>query len=312
MAFSRARDLIVSAQVSLAGLTIDRLTEEQVVAHVLDQLQAGSGGWVGTVNIDSYRAARRDAELARLLGEASLLVPDGMPLLWAAWLRGTALVERVTGASLILSLSEAAARRGRSIYLLGGGPGVAERASVALCQSYPGLNVVGSDAPPIGFDATTRGIDAVSEKIVAARPDIVYVGLGFPKQERLITHLAPTLGGSWFVGCGAAIPFAAGVVPRAPRWMQQAGLEWLFRLAGEPRRLCRRYLIDDLPFAVMLLASCAAERLTRRGDGDRLSEVAYGNLEGQSEQLDLISVVRTADPASRVGVDAGPPGGGAV
>jgi N-acetylglucosaminyldiphosphoundecaprenol N-acetyl-beta-D-mannosaminyltransferase len=312
MAFARARDLIVSAQVSLAGLTIDRLTEEQVVAHVLDQLQAGNGGWVGTLNIDICRAARRDAELARLLREASLLVPDGMPVLWAAWLRGTALVERVTGASLILSLTEAAAQRGRSIYLLGGEPGVAERATVALCHSYPGLNVVGTDAPPIGFDATARGIEAVCEKLVAASPDIVYVGLGFPKQERLITQLAPALRGAWFVGCGAAIPFAAGVVPRAPRWMQQSGLEWLFRLAGEPRRLCRRYLIDDLPFAFTLLASCAAERLTRRREGDRMSELAYGNREGQSEQLDLIGMVRTADPVSRVGADAGPPRGGTV
>jgi hypothetical protein len=170
------------------------------------------------------------------------------------------------------------------------------------------LNVGGSYAPPIGFDATAGGIDAVCEKLVSARPDIVYVGLGFPKQERLITRLAPALGGSWFVGCGAAIPFAAGVVPRAPGWMQQAGLEWLFRLAGEPRRLCRRYLIDDLPFAVMLLASCAAERLTRRGERDRVSEPAYGNLELQSEQLDLIGVVRSADPTSRVGADAGLPG----
>ena len=98
-------------------------------------------------------------------------------------------------------------------------------------------------------------------KLEAAAPDIVFVGLGFPKQEKLITALAPALPRSWFVACGAAIPFAAEALPRAPVWMQHSGLEWAFRLLSEPRRLARRYLIDDLPFAARLLASCALQRL---------------------------------------------------
>jgi N-acetylglucosaminyldiphosphoundecaprenol N-acetyl-beta-D-mannosaminyltransferase len=244
----------------LAGLDIDRVTEAQVVGRVLDELASGRGGWIGTPNVAICRAARREPTLHHLISGATLAVPDGMPLLWAARLRGTPLAERVTGAALIFSLSEAAALAGRSVYFLGGQPGVPEQAGRALCARYPGLKVAGADAPPVGFDATPEGIDAVRAKVTAAGPDIVFVGLGFPKQERLIGRLAPALPGAWFVACGAAIPFAAGVMPRAPRWMQGAGLEWVFRLAREPQRLWKRYLVA-LPFAARLLARCVAERL---------------------------------------------------
>jgi len=248
----------------LAGLDFDRLTETQVVERIIEASRLGQGGWVVTPNIDICRMAGRHPAMRRLLAEASLVVPDGVPLLWAARLRGEPLTERVAGSSLIFSLTEAAARHGRSIYLLGGRPGVPERAGRELRRRYPGLNVAGADAPPVGFDATPQGIGVVRGRLTSAVPDIVYVGLGFPKQERLIARLAPSFPRAWFVACGAAIPMAAGALPRAPRWMQRAGLEWAFRLAREPRRLFARYVIHDLPFAVALLASCAAQRLRLR------------------------------------------------
>ena len=132
--------------------------------------------------------------------------------------------------------------------------------------SYPGLVVAGADAPPVGFDADPDAVAAVHARLAAAAPGIVYVGLGFPKQERLIARLAPSFPATWFIGCGAAIPFAAKALPRAPLWMQRTGLEWAFRLASEPRRLFRRYLVHDLPFAVRLLATSATDRL-RHGSG---------------------------------------------
>jgi N-acetylglucosaminyldiphosphoundecaprenol N-acetyl-beta-D-mannosaminyltransferase len=230
--------------VLLAGLGFDRLTERQVINHVLGALSRGRGGWITTPNIDICQAAQRDPSLAELLGTASLVVPDGMPLLWAARLRGDQLPERVTGSSLIFSLSAAAARAGRSVYLLGGSPGVPELAAGRLRQRYPDLIVAGCYAPPWGFERSRESVLAVRRRLAAARPDIVFVGLGCPKQERLIV--------------------AAGTVRRAPRWMQQAGLEWLFRLLSEPRRLFHRYVVADLPFAVRLLAASAAERLRSR------------------------------------------------
>lgn len=244
----------------LAGLDFDRLTEAQTVEHILGASVRDKGGWVATPNVDICRHARREPSLRHLIGTASLVVPDGMPLIWAARLRGHPLPERVAGGSLIFSLSEAAARQGRSIYLLGGAPGVPQRAGHELSARYPGLRVAGADSPPLGFDQDPQAIEAVRDRLAAAAPDIVYVGLGFPKQERLIASLVPTCPGAWFIGCGAAIPYAARALPRPPAWMRRTGLAWVFRLMNEPRRLFRRYLVDDLPFAVVLLASAAAER----------------------------------------------------
>jgi N-acetylglucosaminyldiphosphoundecaprenol N-acetyl-beta-D-mannosaminyltransferase len=254
------------APAPLAGLRFDRLTEAQVVEHIITASRCGRGGWVATPNTDHCQRVRHDRALRRLLAGASLVVPDGMPLIWASRLRGDPLPERVTGASLIFSLTEAAARHGCSIYLLGGRPGIPEQAGEELRRLYPELKVAGTDAPPVGFDTDPQLIATVYERLAAAAPGIVYVGLGFPKQERLITSFAPSFPGTWFIGCGAAIPFAARALPRAPQWMQRAGLEWMFRLASEPRRLGGRYLAHDLPFALTLLAGSAAGRLRHRGE----------------------------------------------
>jgi N-acetylglucosaminyldiphosphoundecaprenol N-acetyl-beta-D-mannosaminyltransferase len=117
----------------------------------------------------------------------------------------------------------------------------------------------------MGFGHQHPELAAVTERLAQARPGIVYVGLGFPKQERVIAALSAALPDAWFIGCGAAIPFAAGTLPRAPQWMQRTGLEWLHRLMSEPRRLLRRYLVDDLPFAIRLLITSALAGQIRRG-----------------------------------------------
>jgi N-acetylglucosaminyldiphosphoundecaprenol N-acetyl-beta-D-mannosaminyltransferase len=248
-----------------AGLGFHPLTEAQVVQRIVTASLAGRGGWVATPNIDICRQVHQDEALHRLVASASLIVPDGMPLIWAARLARRPLPERVTGASLIFSLTEAAARQQRTIYLLGGAPGVPEQAAEELRRRYPGLVVAGTDAPPLGFDTDPQAVSAVRANLAAMAPDIVYVGLGFPKQERLIARLAPFFPATWFISCGAAIPFAANALPRAPQWMQAIGLEWMFRLLSEPRRLYRRYLLHDVPFAVRLLAVSAMRRYRRTG-----------------------------------------------
>ncbi|MBG0814959.1 WecB/TagA/CpsF family glycosyltransferase [Planomonospora sp. ID82291] len=237
------------------------MTETEVVDHVVAALKRGEGGHIVTPNVDISRAVARDAALRRLVEGADLAVADGMPLVWAARLLGTPLPGRVTGADLIWSLSEAAAFYRYPIYLLGGPPGVAEQAAVRLADRHPGLLVSGVDAPPYGFEDVPGGYDRIREAIVAAGPRVVFVGLGFPKQDRLIARLREELPGTWFIGCGSAIAFAAGAVRRAPTWMQRSGLEWLFRLLSEPGRLARRYLAEDLPYALKLLTVCLVKRL---------------------------------------------------
>jgi len=243
--------------VRVAGVDFDALSERQVVARIIGDSNDGRGGWVVTPNIDICRQLRHDPAARELISGASLVVADGMPLIWASRLRGDPLPERVAGASLIFTLSEAAAAGGKSVYLLGGAPGVPARAAAALGRRYPGLMVAGVHAPPFGFDREPGEIEAIAARLARAKPDIVFVGLGFPKQERVIAALAPGLPAAWFIGCGAAIPFAAGTLPRAPHWMQLLGLEWIHRLITEPRRLFHRYLVNDVPFALRLLLTSA-------------------------------------------------------
>jgi N-acetylglucosaminyldiphosphoundecaprenol N-acetyl-beta-D-mannosaminyltransferase len=257
-------------RVRVGGVWFDPLTHAAVIEHVASAIRAGTGGTIVTPNVDICRRARRDAASADLIAAASLVVPDGMPLLWAARLAGSPLPERVAGADLIFSLSESAAAGGWPVYLLGGLPGtgdqpsVAELAAAKLTQRYPGLPVAGTYAPPNPFDPAAADIGPLRADLAKVAPTIVFVGLGFPKQEQLIARVAPDLRGAWFVGCGAAIPYAAGVQRRAPLWAQRRGLEWLYRLVSEPRRLARRYLVDDLPFAARLLAQAAWQRATQR------------------------------------------------
>ncbi len=247
--------------VDLAGVHFDPLAEQEVIARVVAELSGGRGGQIVTPNVDILHRVVRDPELKGHLAASEIVVADGKPLIWASRLAGDPLPARVPGSDLIWSLSAAMAEAGRSVYLLGGEPGTAERADEVLRERLPDLKRAGHLSPSIGFDARPEEYDEVCDEVAGAAPDLVFVGFGFPKQERVIARLRPRLPHTWFLGCGAAIGFVAGVQSRAPGWMQDSGLEWVHRLRLEPRRLMRRYLVDDLPFAVRLLAGSAGRRL---------------------------------------------------
>lgn len=248
----------------LGGVGFDPLEEDQVVELVLSELAAGRGGQIITPNVDILHRVGRDPEARAHLDASSIVVADGKPLIWASRIAGNALPARVPGSDLIWSLSAAMARAGRSVYLLGGEPGTAELAEGKLRERFPSLKPAGHLSPSFGFDTRSDEYAAVCDAVVSAAPDLVLVGLGFPKQERVIARLRPRLPQTWFMGCGAAIGFVAGVYSRAPGWMQHSGLEWVHRLALEPRRLVRRYLVDDAPYALRLLAGSARARLSRK------------------------------------------------
>jgi exopolysaccharide biosynthesis WecB/TagA/CpsF family protein len=246
--------MTMTERIWLAGMEFDPLTHSELVEFVAEAIERGDGGTIVTPNVDICRRARRDpASMAHIAG-ASLCVPDGTPLLWAARLAGRPLVERITGADLIYSLSRVAAEKSWPVYLLGGEPGTAGRPGVDVLQ------VAGSYSPPAVFNAETDDIERIRADLRAVKPALVFVGLGFPKQEQLIGRLRGEVPDAWFVGCGAAIAFAAGQARRAPAWVQRLGLEWMYRLSGEPRRLARRYLVDDLPYALRLLVTSAWQR----------------------------------------------------
>jgi N-acetylglucosaminyldiphosphoundecaprenol N-acetyl-beta-D-mannosaminyltransferase len=173
---------------------------------------------------------------------------------WASNLLGNRLPERVAGSALIYRFADYAAREGRSLYLLGGDPGAAEAAASKLCERAPGLRIAGYSAPRFSSVPTTVELENAVAALELANPDLLLVGLGSPKQERLIRALRARFPAMWMVGVGISFSFVAGHVQRAPPWMRKSGLEWVHRVIQEPRRLARRYLLEDLPFAAELFA----------------------------------------------------------
>jgi N-acetylglucosaminyldiphosphoundecaprenol N-acetyl-beta-D-mannosaminyltransferase len=249
-------------RISLMGMAVDRVDEREAVETILDAREDDRGGVVLTPNLEHLSSFRSDPEVREAFGEAELVVADGMPLIWASRLQRTPLPERVAGSDLIWALSEAAAERGRSVFLLGGNPGAAERAADVLQERAPGLDVAGVACPRVG-DGDESDLDAAAATLGRTQPDLVYLGLPFGKQLHAVPRLRAAAPRSWFLGLGASLSFVAGDIRRAPTWMRRTGLEWTWRLSQEPARLWRRYLVDGIPCAAVLFAGALRHRVGR-------------------------------------------------
>jgi N-acetylglucosaminyldiphosphoundecaprenol N-acetyl-beta-D-mannosaminyltransferase len=249
--------------VDLRGVRFLAITEDGATTLVLESWSRGEGGWVSTPNTHQLHLLARHAELRRLTESARLTLADGMPLVWASRLQRTPLPERVAGSNLVWSLAAKARERDAPLFLLGGAAGVAERAADVMTQRLPGLRITGTCCPPVGFERSEAEMKTIRDRLREAQPAIVYVGLGFPKQERLIVELLDDLPGTWFLGIGVSLSFISGDIARAPGWIQRLGLEWAFRLSQEPSRLFKRYIVDGIPFTVGLLATSLIGGLKR-------------------------------------------------
>jgi N-acetylglucosaminyldiphosphoundecaprenol N-acetyl-beta-D-mannosaminyltransferase len=249
----------------LMGAPIRHITEQAAVQAIITAAESELGHWTITANLDHLRRYQRDPVARALMDNADLLVADGMPLIWASRLAGTPLPERVTGSNMIWSICDLASRRGQSVFLLGGDPGVADRAAELLLDRYPDLDIAGTSCPRRGFESDDQELRRLQREVTSAGPQIVLVALGFPKQDLLIGMLRSSLPGAAFLGVGISLSYITGDVARAPVWTRRLGLEWAYRLAQEPVRLTRRYLVDGLPFAIHLLASASWQRARRGG-----------------------------------------------
>ncbi len=246
------------ARYAVLGLEVDALDEAGAVSNLLAWVDSGARSYACFVNVHAVVEHLRDESLRPVYAQAGLCLPDGMPIVWLGRWAGRS-VGRVYGPDLTLALCAQGAPRGLSVYCYGGAPGVPQSLGQALVTRFPGLRLAGAESPPFRPVTVEEDAEAMA-RINASGADVVLVGLGCPRQERWLAEHRSLLTAPVLLGVGAAFDFHTGRVRQAPRWMMSAGLEWLFRLWQEPRRLWRRYLV----YNPLFIGHVLLERLGRR------------------------------------------------
>jgi len=244
-------------RVRFLNCEFDPLTVTQTIDAVFALIEEGRRGWLSTVNVAVLMMMRADAQLQEFVDRAALVVADGQPLVWCSPWFGKALPERVTGVDLVDCICAEAARRKRRVYLLGASGEVVARTAGRLRECWPGLEIEYSD----GY-FTDRDAPARADLVRSCNADILFVAMGVPRQEKFIREQWNRLGVRLAIGVGGSFDVISGLRPRAPHWMQKIGMEWLFRLILEPRRLLKRYLVTNIQFIALVFLL-----LIRRGFG---------------------------------------------
>ena len=241
-------------KINIVGAQVDRYSFDEVVEMTIDRALTGtSPAYIVTPNAQHINNLQHDSLFQEIYRRAFLVVPDGTSILWAAKFLKTPLKGKVSGSNLFEKLCERGASQPLRIFLLGGRPQAAERAAKILEQRYVGLEIVGTYCPPYGFENDPSAMKLINKEITRAAPNLLFVGLGSPKQEKWVYANYQQLKVPVSIGIGISFEFIAGMVKRAPVWMQNSGLEWLFRLMMEPKRLWRRYVIGNPLFIYLVL-----------------------------------------------------------
>lgn len=225
---------------------VDNLTMSEALNEIDKLITENKCAYVVTPNVDHIVQLETNSELREVYNHADLILTDGKPLIWISKVYGTPIKEKISGSDLFPLLCERATQKGHGMFFLGAEEGVADTAAKNLMKRFPGLKIVGTYSPSFGFEKSEKELLKIEELIKNANPHILIVGLGTPKQERYILHNRFKLGVPISLGLGASLDFEAGNVKRAPKWMSDNGLEWFYRFLCEPKRLFKRYFIDDV------------------------------------------------------------------
>ena len=235
-------------RVQLLSAVIDNVDFAQVCDVVDDHVATGIPGYMMSLNLDIMIKADQSEDVSRALNGADLILMDSAPLIKVARRRGIEVKEKLSGSDLMPRICAYAAEKGYTCAIMGGMPGVPEEAARRLIERYPGLRFVGTYSPDYGFEKNPDTLKAALEIVSSFNADILFVCLGDPKSALLIDAHLSELGAEFVFDVGAAVDFAAGNVERAPKWMQDHSLEWLYRFGKEPKRLFKRYFVDSWHF----------------------------------------------------------------
>ena len=234
------------SRIKFLNTEVDNLTMNEAVQKIEQLILNKKPSYVVTPNVDHIVKLESDKEFQEVYKEADLILTDGMPLIWISKLKKNPIKEKVSGSDLFPEVCKLAAYKGYKVFLLGAAEGVAAKAAENLKEKYKGLNVVGTYSPSYGFEKKKDEIREIIKMINEVKPDILAVGLGAPKQEKFLYNYIKQLNVPVALAIGASIDFESGNINRAPKWMQKIGLEWFYRLCKEPRRMFKRYIIDDI------------------------------------------------------------------
>ena len=248
------------ARVNVLGVGLSAINLRVALDWISHALSEKRKGYICVTGVHGVMEAQEDEAFRQILNHASLNTPDGMPMVWVGRLRGYRDMSRVYGPDLMLLVCERTRTQPFTHFLYGGAEGVAQELRGKLEAKFPGIKIVGTYTPPFRPLNSTEEADLI-RTVNELKPDIIWVGLSTPKQEKFMAQYSEKLPVTLMFGVGAAFDFHAGLVRQAPRWMQRSGLEWLFRLACEPRRLWRRYLKNNPRFAFRI--SCQLSGLTK-------------------------------------------------
>ncbi len=237
----------------LLNTYVNNLDMQETILLISRMIEEKKKSFVVAVNVDVIMKIESDNILKRIVDNADIVIVDGKPLVWISKFYKKQVKEKISGSDLVPELCSKAAEKGYSIYIIGGAEGVAEKARVNLEKWYPGINIVGTYAPPYGFETDKNELEKINLKISEKHPDLLISCFGCPKQEKFIYNNYYKYNATVSICAGATVDFISGNVKRAPKWMSDIGLEWFYRFLQEPGRMFKRYFIDDIKILPLIL-----------------------------------------------------------
>lgn len=234
------------ARIHFMNTEIDNYTMDEAVEAIDQLIGQNKNGYVVTPNIDHIVKLETNTELQQIYQDADIILTDGKPMIWISKFYGNPIKEKVSGSDLFPRLCGLAAKKGYRVFLLGAAEGVAVKAAENLQKKFPGLIIAGTYSPPFGFEKDEEEITKIIDIVTSASPHILVVGLGCPKQEKFIYKYRDELHVPVSLGLGASIDFEAGILKRAPKFLADHGFEWLYRVVQDPKRMAKRYFVDDV------------------------------------------------------------------
>lgn len=249
------------ARIKFLNTYIDSLTMQEAIYETEKLIKKPGCSYIVTPNLDHIVMLETDKDFAEIYSNADLILADGKPLIWISELLQNPIKEKISGSDFFPCMCNMCAGKGYSIFILGAAKGVADKAAENLCNKFKGLQIVGTYSPPFGFEKDEEEITKIKDYIKGTSPDVLAISLGSPKGEKFLYSHLTEYGVSLGISIGATIDFEAGNVKRAPKWMSDCGLEWLFRITQDPKRLIKRYWNDAIKIIPIIRKYWKKERI---------------------------------------------------